>query len=696
MNLLKNYKVYDLVVIALMAALGIAVKIIVTPLAHMISGPLNMPGGALAGGFYMFWIVLSAGLIGKRGAATLTAFVQALMVIVVGSIGSHGIMSVITYTMPGIMIDLIFLVARRQIKTNIDFFIGGMIANMTGTFLTSMTFFRLPMITIVMVVASGMLSGGLGGLIAYATYKGVNQMSIMGHGDSDITQEEAPRKTIVEKKNSTVLQGVLSILLVIAVVVIIFLIRNPRNTDEELSWLNTADQLVISGDIEFSGPLNDFGELFEFEKITFENQEVYAIDTSILLTGLKQRSKEFTLYLKADDGFMVGIDGNTLFGTYIAYVPSEGWCYVSDKHPVNSRVKRIAGCTVVSKETLKDFNVIKDGKDHFYSYGEMELLMNEMLYVTDGVTSLDGIEIEVMKVKKVKAVSDFLEEGDLVMIATEDGDLIYEYGNAGYLEFSQDNIRYHSKDLLTTYQNVLGIMINPPSGSIKDHYGDVIHYLDQGEKVLSIFVDGFSYKQYEAITRDGDADFLDQLTSIVPATVGFKPVTNVGFTTMLTGVDPSVHGVHDRSYRIPEVPTVFDYCEALNIDHGLIEGDVRILQLETETFLNLDENNNGITDDEIHRYALEHIGDYDYVMVHYHSVDEFGHDFGPFSEETIGEIKLIDSYIEALVQNWDGKVIILADHGMHSTETAGDHGIFCVDDFVVPYGIFNGGLYEKE
>lgn len=181
MKLLQRYRMYDLVLIALMAALGIATKPIVVPLAHMISGPLLIPGGAIAGGLYMFWIVLAAGLVDKRGAATLTALVQALIVIVMGAFGSHGIMSIITYTLPGLMIDIIFIISRRRIHTNLDFFLAGIIANLSGTYLSNLVFFRLPLVPLIMSLASGILSGGIGGLIAYATFKRIKRMDVMSN-----------------------------------------------------------------------------------------------------------------------------------------------------------------------------------------------------------------------------------------------------------------------------------------------------------------------------------------------------------------------------------------------------------------------------------------------------------------------------------------------------------------------------------
>ena len=91
-----KFTVFDLVLIALVAALGIATKPVIVPLVHIITGPLFIPGGAVAGGFYMMWIVVGAGITGKRGTASLIALVQAIMVIAIGVFGTHGLMSLVT------------------------------------------------------------------------------------------------------------------------------------------------------------------------------------------------------------------------------------------------------------------------------------------------------------------------------------------------------------------------------------------------------------------------------------------------------------------------------------------------------------------------------------------------------------------------------------------------------------------------
>ena len=94
---LKTFTSFDLVVIAIVSALGIALKPIIVPLVHIITGPLFIPGGAIAGGFYMLWIVLGIGYIKKFGTGTLIGIVQGILVIVTGAMGTHGIISIISY-----------------------------------------------------------------------------------------------------------------------------------------------------------------------------------------------------------------------------------------------------------------------------------------------------------------------------------------------------------------------------------------------------------------------------------------------------------------------------------------------------------------------------------------------------------------------------------------------------------------------
>lgn len=188
-SFLKRFSMFDLVVIALTSALGIAIKPIIVPLVHIITGPLYIPGGAAAGGFYMLWIVLGIGITRKIGTGTLIGFIQALLVIITGAYGTHGAISIITYTIPGLLVDIGVIILRHKFLNPAGFFTLGILANISGTFLSSLVFFRLPLIPMLLSLSVASLSGGLGGLIAYKIVKELSKINIINpidrQGDID-------------------------------------------------------------------------------------------------------------------------------------------------------------------------------------------------------------------------------------------------------------------------------------------------------------------------------------------------------------------------------------------------------------------------------------------------------------------------------------------------------------------------------
>jgi hypothetical protein len=175
-RLTAGFSTFDLVLIAVLAALGIATKPIIVPLAHLITGPLFIPGGSLAGGLYMFWLVVGLGLTRKYGTATLIGLVQALMVIGTGVIGSHGIMSLISYTLPGVAVDLgLFLIGKHKACCLFCCFIGGMLANLTGTLTVNVIFFQLPLLPLILSILTAAFSGALGGILAWEVLKALRK-----------------------------------------------------------------------------------------------------------------------------------------------------------------------------------------------------------------------------------------------------------------------------------------------------------------------------------------------------------------------------------------------------------------------------------------------------------------------------------------------------------------------------------------
>jgi len=140
---------------------------VIMPFVHIFTSSLFIPGGVAAGGIYMMFPVLAISLTGKTGAAGLCGFCQGIMVLMLGSAGSHGALSILSYTLTGLSADLIMLLIRHRGCCLACCFLGGIVANLAGAAIVNMAFFNLPLIPLLLSLAAGALSGGLGGMAAW-------------------------------------------------------------------------------------------------------------------------------------------------------------------------------------------------------------------------------------------------------------------------------------------------------------------------------------------------------------------------------------------------------------------------------------------------------------------------------------------------------------------------------------------------
>ena len=184
-KLLAGYSMKDMMLIAVMAALGVALKPIVVPIANTLASPLLIPGGAFAGGLYMMWLVMASALTGRVGAAALAGLVQALLMMVTGMPGSHGVLSFITYILPGVFVDVAALLFLRRGFCLNQAFIAGIAANLTGTVLSNLIFIRPPLIPWLLSLTVAAFSGGVGGLIAWRLYGLLQKYHLGGPADEE-------------------------------------------------------------------------------------------------------------------------------------------------------------------------------------------------------------------------------------------------------------------------------------------------------------------------------------------------------------------------------------------------------------------------------------------------------------------------------------------------------------------------------
>jgi ABC-type thiamin/hydroxymethylpyrimidine transport system permease subunit len=175
---MQSYSVYDLILIAMLSAITIAIKTVVGILVRLITGPLGIPGGALAGGFYMLWLALGLALIDKKGVAFFIALVQAIVLLITGLPGSHGVWTFFTYLIPGIAVEFVFLFKKNGYNI-LNFIIAIALANMLGTFGSNLLFFRMSALPLAFTLVAAAFSGCLGGIIGYMLYKKIDKSGLL-------------------------------------------------------------------------------------------------------------------------------------------------------------------------------------------------------------------------------------------------------------------------------------------------------------------------------------------------------------------------------------------------------------------------------------------------------------------------------------------------------------------------------------
>ena len=170
MKFLKKFTSQDLLYIAILSAMGFAIKPVVTPLVHLISAPLMLPGGSLAGGFYMMWLALAIVIVNKPGAALMVGIVQAIVMISLGYFGSHGAVSLISYTLPGLAAELAALLFKHKDSVEAQSTICAA-ANLAGALVVTLLIMRLAFIPLIISLLAAAVSGILGGIIAFYLIK---------------------------------------------------------------------------------------------------------------------------------------------------------------------------------------------------------------------------------------------------------------------------------------------------------------------------------------------------------------------------------------------------------------------------------------------------------------------------------------------------------------------------------------------
>jgi hypothetical protein len=237
-------------------------------------------------------------------------------------------------------------------------------------------------------------------------------------------------------------------------------------------------------------------------------------------------------------------------------------------------------------------------------------------------------------------------------------------------------------DISPTVLNALGLPALP------DAEGQMQFDFEADQAVI-ILTDGTQYDKLNAMAAAGDLPFFQSQDKIHCGLTVYPSVTTSSSAALFTSTPPSVNQVYGHGFRSTEQTTLFDILTDNEKMAIAIEGASMPFNLRNaEVILSGDRDSNGYSDDNVYLNAVEVIQNNlpHLLYIHFHEIDDMGHEYGENSPEYEAALIRVDQYITDIVDLLpsDTLIVILADHGMHTTSDGGNHGTLAVTDMLIP------------
>jgi hypothetical protein len=340
-------------------------------------------------------------------------------------------------------------------------------------------------------------------------------------------------------------------------------------------------------------------------------------------------------------------------------------------------------------EDGRNAGVINQESVKFYieNYQEetSEIPLGQMLYdlgytLVDKITFISESEASLTYVwDEIGETATIQESGEITL---EDGKMI----SVDQIEIDAPSISnyYSIMDIAPTIAYAMALPELP------DAKGQV-RLTESGvwDHAVMIFLDGLNYDILTSLIDAGKLPFFEQFTNIQQGITVYPPITTSSSAALLTSTPPKENKVYGYGYRTTTSKILFDLFAENGKSVTAVEGHSLAFNLRNaETILSGDRDKNGFTNDNVFENSLEVISSDmpDLLYIHFHDIDDMGHQFGPFSKEYETAIIQVDSYLEEIFTTLpEGTLItIFADHGMHKTEDGGNHGTLTAADLVIP------------
>ena len=422
--------------------------------------------------------------------------------------------------------------------------------------------------------------------------------------------------------------------------------------------------------------LNIIGDCEGF-RVTAVTGKSVSLEEAVASSG--PRAKEFDLLLIGTDGLVARISGNDLSGCILVYSKEYAWELRSEGHPPSANIKNLANIVVTStSEDIHATRFINAEKTQSLTAGQLLLRASRVLN-EEGTSSLDGRNVTVYTTQWRISFAEMLPKGKSFCAVGIDGKALYFSDTKDcFLVFDKTQISLILPDG-REIKGLAGVMANPPRLTITQTTADALRFLEQGERVMIILLDGWGY----SMQRRAGNKWAPFLHSLEPerALACYPPISPVGLASMLTGKTPDVHGITDRENREMLSEDLFTAAAKMSTSSAYIEGSRTLINTSLAPVLSL-------SDAEVFKNAMKALENKpDLIFVHFHEIDDAGHQYGPYAAQTLQKIWETDSYVRELAKAFDSRLIITADHGMRELLDGGAHGQFFSEDMLVPYAV---------
>ncbi len=445
----------------------------------------------------------------------------------------------------------------------------------------------------------------------------------------------------------------------------------------------------VVGDVEqtvkFSG--NDVDGYYD---ITDEGIDYKAVSLETVITMATPITDDYSVLLVGKDGLTSEISNNKLNDCHIAYTDALGWQHITNSYPISSRIKLIDKIVVVSNDVKNDYAGFSDDQQTtFLSAGSIYKSGYSHVLNFEGKSEIGGETVTVYTRTVTVPLSQLLDFESSIGIYTKDGNSFHDRPNENSAVLFLDNSISYIKSSGEIVENVAGIVSDPSLFSISELYGDILRFIQNGEKVFVIELDGFGKNIYDKADEQGFIPFISSL-DLQTANAFYPTISNVNLATMVTGKKPFETGVLKRGDKEFNGQDIFEVLKEQGKTSVYIEGSMTLLDTSIQPILSVPKEGES-SDVAVFNNTLEAIKQNpDFIYTHFHGIDDDATEFGPYSEQNMATVQQIDSFVKQLADIFDGTIIIIADHGVDEFEDAGAHGFVSKNNIIVPYIIYKG------